>query len=75
MRIARKYEVIDQVGQGGMGVVYQVRHTDLDTILALKVLPAEWLEDPEMVARFYQEARVQDLEDAKALLDQLSEGV
>ena len=64
MRIAGKYEVIDQV-----------RHTDLDTILALKVLPAEWLEDPEMVARFYQEARVPDLKDVKARLDQLSEGM
>jgi len=56
--ISRKYEVLGQLGQGGMGVVYKVRHTALDTILALKVLPRELTENPEMVARFYREARV-----------------
>src|SRR5262249_20162299 len=52
------YEVLGQLGQGGMGVVYKVRHTVLDTILALKVLPRELTEDPDMVTRFYREARV-----------------
>ncbi len=56
--ISRKYEVLGQLGQGGMGVVYKVRHTALDTILALKVLPRDLTENPEMVARFYREARV-----------------
>jgi tetratricopeptide (TPR) repeat protein/predicted Ser/Thr protein kinase len=56
--ISRKYEVLGQLGQGGMGVVYKVRHTALDTTLALKVLPRELTENPEMVTRFYREARV-----------------
>lgn len=56
--ISRKYEVLGQLGQGGMGVVYKVRHTALDTILALKVLPRDLTENPEMVTRFYREARV-----------------
>src|SRR5215475_3993473 len=56
--ISRKYEVMGQLGQGGMGVVYKVRHTALDTILALKVLPRDLMENPEMVSRFYREARV-----------------
>jgi serine/threonine-protein kinase len=58
VKASDKYEVIGQVGQGGMGVVYKVRHRTLETILALKVLPAEFAEDPEVVRRFYQEARV-----------------
>jgi serine/threonine-protein kinase len=58
MVISRKYEVIGQLGQGGMGVVYKVRHTALDTTLALKVLPRDLMENPEMVTRFYREARV-----------------
>lgn len=58
MIVSRKYEVIDQIGRGGMGVVYKVRHTALDTLLALKVLPAYLMENQEMVARFYREARV-----------------
>lgn len=58
MIISRKYEVLDQLGQGGMGVVYKVRHVTLDTIFALKVLPRDFMENPEMVTRFYREARV-----------------
>jgi serine/threonine-protein kinase len=58
MVISRKYEVLGQLGQGGMGVVYKVRHVALDTILALKVLPRDLMVNPEMVTRFYHEARV-----------------
>ena len=58
MIISRKYEVIDQLGKGGMGVVYKVRHVTLDTIFALKALPRDMMENPEMVSRFYREARV-----------------
>lgn len=58
MVISRKYEVIGHLGQGGMGLVYKVRHTDLDTISALKVLPAHLVEHQDMVNRFYREARI-----------------
>jgi hypothetical protein len=58
MVISRKYEVLGQLGQGGMGVVYKVRHSALDTTLALKVLPRDLMANPEMVTRFYREARV-----------------
>lgn len=58
MIISRKYEVLGPLGQGGMGVVYQVRHVVLDTILALKALPSDLMANPEMVSRFYREARV-----------------
>lgn len=56
--ISNKYEVLSLLGQGGMGTVYKVRHTHLDTILALKVLQPGVLEGSDMVARFYREARV-----------------
>ena len=58
MIISRKYEVVGHLGQGGMGTVYKVRHTALDTISALKVLPAHLMEHREMVDRFYREARI-----------------
>ncbi len=54
--IANKYEELEQLGQGGQGVVYKIRHVDHKTILALKVLPSYLLENPETVARFEQEA-------------------
>lgn len=56
--ISRKYEVLDLLGQGGMGIVYKVRHAALDTIRALKALPRELMDNQDMVRRFYREARV-----------------
>jgi serine/threonine protein kinase len=58
MIISHKYEVQDQLGQGSMGVVYKVRHMALETTLALKVLPTHLMGNPELVKRFYREARV-----------------
>jgi serine/threonine protein kinase len=48
MEISRKYAVTEKVGQGGMGMVYKVRHITLDTTLALKVLPHELTDHAEM---------------------------
>ena len=56
--ISGKYEVLGLAGRGGTGMVYKVRHLALDTIFALKVLPAEWRDNTEIVHRFHQEARV-----------------
>jgi eukaryotic-like serine/threonine-protein kinase len=58
MIISHKYEVQDQLGQGSIGVVYKVRHIALETILALRVLPTHLMGKPELVKRFYREARV-----------------
>ncbi|NOT55273.1 MAG: serine/threonine protein kinase, partial [Deltaproteobacteria bacterium] len=57
--IAGKYEVLEQIGQGGMGTVYKVRHRTLETIHALKIMlsPASATEG-ELVRRFEQEARI-----------------
>ncbi|MBI3767279.1 MAG: protein kinase [Deltaproteobacteria bacterium] len=58
MILSGKYEVTEKVGQGGMGIVYRVRHLDLDTVLALKILPRDLSQDAELVERFRREARV-----------------
>jgi len=52
------YEVLSLLGQGGMGEVYRARDTKLKRDVALKVLPATLLRDPERVARFQREAEV-----------------
>ncbi len=52
------YEVISLLGQGGMGEVYSARDTTLKRDVALKVLPASFLRDPERMARFQREAEV-----------------
>ena len=57
--ISNKYEVIGELGRGGMGVVYKVRHSMLGKTYALKVLPAElMMANQDLVTRFYREARV-----------------
>ena len=52
------YEIVDQIGAGGMGEVYRARDTKLGREVALKVLPELFATDPERLARFNQEARV-----------------
>ena len=51
------YEIISQIGMGGMGEVYLARDTRLDRQIALKLLPAPFAADPERVSRFEREAR------------------
>ncbi|MEI7644159.1 MAG: tetratricopeptide repeat protein [Chloroflexales bacterium] len=52
-----RFEILSELGRGGMAVVYKARQTDLDRIVALKLLPPEMTHDTNYVARFRQEAR------------------
>jgi len=51
------YEILEKLGEGGMGVVYKARDVDLDRLVAIKVLAAEAMTNPERKRRFVQEAR------------------
>ena len=53
------YRILEQLGVGGMGVVYKAIDTSLDRMVAVKVLNAEFSRNPELVQRFRAEARAQ----------------
>jgi eukaryotic-like serine/threonine-protein kinase len=51
------FEIISELGRGGMAVVYKARQADLERTVALKILPPELSIDKSYLARFLQEAR------------------
>ena len=52
------YEITAQIGQGGMGEVYQATDTKLKRRVAIKILPTSLATAPERLARFQREAEV-----------------
>jgi hypothetical protein len=51
------YEILDKLGEGGMGEVWRARDSQLNRTVAIKILPDEVWNDPARRARFEQEAR------------------
>jgi len=51
------YELIEEIGRGGMGVIFRARQTKLDRIVALKLILANRLASVEQIRRFYTEAQ------------------
>ncbi|MCL5269152.1 MAG: protein kinase [bacterium] len=53
----RRYELVQELGRGSMGIVYKARDNELDEFVALKILPDNLIRNTEAVRRFKQEAR------------------
>lgn len=55
--VIEDYEILEKIG-GNMGLVFKARHRLLDKVVALKLLPADWIAEPARLARFQREMRV-----------------
>tara|TARA_B100000809_G_scaffold243206_1_gene268001 strand:+ start:761 stop:1054 length:294 start_codon:yes stop_codon:yes gene_type:complete len=53
-----KYEILEQIGRGGQGTVYRARDTDLDRIVAIKVIDQSVVDDPGYLDALRREAQL-----------------
>lgn len=51
------YEIVSQIGAGGMGEVFEARDTRLDRSVAIKILPPDFAHDSQLKIRFEREAK------------------
>ncbi|HKD92257.1 MAG TPA: protein kinase [Terriglobales bacterium] len=57
LKIDNRYEVLAELGRGGMGVVYKAMDTELERLVAIKVMTSHVADNPDYVSRFDAEAR------------------
>ena len=56
--ILGKFELFEEIGRGGFGIVYRANDTTLDRIVALKILHQQYLSDQKFIESFKREARL-----------------
>ncbi len=52
-----RYQILQRIGEGGMGVVYKAKQQSIDRIIAIKMLNQQMASDEQWVNRFYNEAK------------------
>ncbi|MHC4956141.1 MAG: serine/threonine-protein kinase, partial [Planctomycetota bacterium] len=55
---SERYQIVGEIARGGVGIVYKGRDTDLGRDVAMKLLRDDYLEHPEILQRFIEEAQI-----------------
>jgi serine/threonine-protein kinase len=55
-RVFGDYELLEQIGRGGMGIVYKARQLALNRLVAIKMVMAGEFASPMVIERFHREA-------------------
>jgi serine/threonine-protein kinase len=53
-----RYEILSELGRGGMGIIYRAQDWQLHRHVAVKILRPEFIDRPKLIARFLDEARI-----------------
>ena len=64
-----KYKLIREIGEGGMGTVYEGEHLQMGKKVAIKVLLSEYTQNPDVVRRFFNEAKAVGKVDHPGIVD------
>jgi serine/threonine protein kinase len=72
--IGGKYEILRELGRGGMGIVYEARHTGTGRKVAVKEIVGDALKEPNLVERFQREARATGAIDTRHIAPVLDTG-
>jgi serine/threonine protein kinase len=63
------FELLERIGQGGMGTVFKARQISMDRIVAVKILPPSLAKEQQFIERFLREARASArLKDRKSVV-------
>jgi serine/threonine protein kinase len=52
-----QYQIVEQIGQGGMATIFKAHQPSIDRYVAIKILPNQFAQDPNFVKRFEHEAK------------------
>ena len=58
MTIANRYEILQEIGSGGMGKVFKARDKDLEELVAIKILRSDYAQDNHALNRFIREIKL-----------------
>lgn len=75
LRRCGKYELIEELARGGSGVVYKARDSELDRVVALKMLDPQRMADPHQAERFAREVRLTAMLDHEGIVKIFDAGV